>query len=409
MINLSLNKKVLIFGFIFTFFSSFGQSFFLGLFNPSIRNDLNITHGQFGTIYAAATICSSLVLVWFGKKIDEIKLYRYSLIVIGILFFSSIFFSFITNIYLLIIAIFLMRFSGQGLMSHTSSTTISRYFNQRRGRALSGIWFGLSSAEFILPILIIFLLNIISWRTIWHMISLTILIILPLVVFYTIKNITFESRELSDLKKNKKIFKDIKSWKRSEVLTDFKFYIISLNMLAMPWIVTGVFIYQSFISDSKLWGPYVIPQSFMIYSITSILILISSGFLVDKFTSRKIIPFMNIPLLLGLLILYYFDFKYSAYLFFGFMGVSNGLANVLGSSTWAEIYGVRYLGSIRALTTAFMVFSTAFGTAVFGILIDRGFSIEFIALISIIYISISLIALLTIKRSIEPTIISKKT
>ena len=132
-------------------------------------------------------------------------------------------------------------------------------------------------------------------------------------------------------------------------------------------------------------------------------------FLVDKFTSRKIIPFMNIPLLFGLLILYYFDFKYSAYLFFGFMGVSNGLANVLGSSTWAEIYGVRYLGSIRALTTAFMVFSTAFGTAIFGILIDRGYTIEFIALISIIYISISLLALLTIKRSIEPIIISKKT
>ena len=409
MINFSLNKKVLLFGFIFTFFSSFGQSFFLGLFNPSIRDDLNITHGQFGTIYAAATICSSLLLVWFGKKIDEIKLYNYSLIVIGVLFFSSIFFSFITNIYLLAVGIFFMRFSGQGLMSHTSSTTISRYFNKRRGRALSGIWFGLSSAEFILPVLIIFLLNFISWRTIWHMISLIILIILPFVVFYTIKNITFESRELTDLTKDKKTFKDIKSWKRSEVLKDFKFYIISLNMLAMPWIVTGVFIYQSFISDSKLWGPFVIPQSFMIYSITSILILISSGFLVDKFTSRKIIPFMNIPLLFGLLILYYFDFKYSAYLFFGFMGVSNGLANVLGSSTWAEIYGVRYLGSIRALTTAFMVFSTAFGTAVFGILIDRGYTIEFIALISIIYISISLLALLTIKRSIEPIIISKKT
>ena len=129
MINLSLNKKILIFGFIFTFFSSFGQSFFLGLFNPSIRNELNITHGQFGTIYAAATIASSLVIVWFGKKIDEIKLFNYSLLVIGILFISSIFFSQIFNIYLLIIGIFLMRFSGQGLMSHTSSTAISRYFN----------------------------------------------------------------------------------------------------------------------------------------------------------------------------------------------------------------------------------------------------------------------------------------
>ena len=409
MINLSLNKKVLLFGFIFTFFSSFGQSFFLGLFNPSIRNELNITHGQFGTIYAGATICSSLLLIWFGKKIDDIKLFKYSLIVIGILFFSSIFFSFITNIYLLIIAIFLMRFSGQGLMSHTSSTTISRYFNKRRGRALSGIWFGLSSAEFVLPILIVFLLTIFSWRTIWHFISVIILIILPLVVFYTIRNITFESREGLGIQQNKLKIKEIKSWKRSEVLRDFKFYIISLNMLAMPWIVTGVFIYQSFISESKLWSSYVIPQSFMIYSITSILTLISSGFLVDKFTSRKLIPFMNIPLLIGLLILSLFDFKFSAYLFFGLLGISNGLANVLGSSTWAEIYGVRYLGSIRALTTAFMVFATAFGTAIFGVLIDNAFTIEFIAIVSITYISISLLALLSIKNRIEPIILRKKT
>ena len=180
-------------------------------------------------------------------------------------------------------------------------------------------------------------------------------------------------------------------------------------MLAMPWIVTGVFIYQSFISESKLWGSYVIPQSFMIYSITSILTLISSGFLVDKFTSRKLIPFMNIPLLLGLLILYFYDFKYSAYLFFGFMGVSNGLANVLGSSTWAEIYGVRFLGSIKALTTAFMVFSTAFGTAIFGIFIDNGFTVEFISLVSIGYISLSLFALIVIKRHVGPIIITKKT
>ena len=91
------------------------------------------------------------------------------------------------------------------------------------------------------------------------------------------------------------------------------------------------------------------------------------------------------------------------------MGISNGLANVLGSSTWAEIYGVRYLGSIKALTTALMVFSTAFGTAVFGVLIDKGFTIEFIALISIIYISISLFALLVIKRTVEPVILIKKT
>ena len=407
MINLSLNKKVLLFGFIFTFFSSFGQSFFLGLFNPSIRNELDISHGQFGTIYAIATICSSIVLIWFGKKIDEYKLLNYSIVVIGILFFSSVFFSFINNIYLLIFGIFLMRFSGQGLMSHTSSTTISRYFTERRGRALSGIWFGLSSAEFILPVLIVFLLTFYSWRIIWHLISIIIIIVLPLVVFYTIKNITIDSREDTNIKN--KNFIDIKSWKRSEVLKDFRFYIIALNMLALPWIATGIFIYQSFIAESKLWNIYVIPKSFMIYSIISILTLIFSGFLVDKFTSRKVIPFVNIPLLIGLIILYVFDNPFYAYIFFGLMGASNGLANVLGSSLWAEIYGVRFLGGIRALTTALMVFSTAFGTALFGFLIDKGYSIENIAMISALYVSITLIMLVFIKSSIEPKNIQQKT
>ena len=173
-------------------------------------------------------------------------------------------------------------------------------------------------------------------------------------------------------------------------------------MLALPWIATGVFIYQSFIAESKLWNVYVIPKSFMIYSIISILTLIFSGFLVDKFTSRRLIPFVNLPLFIGLIILYLFNNSIYAYIFFGLMGVSNGLANVLGSSTWAEIYGVRYIGSIKALTTALMVFSTAFGTALYGILIDKGFSIEKIATISAIYISIALVFLIFIRNKLNP-------
>ena len=169
MINLSLNKKIIIFGFIFTFFSSFGQSFFLGLFNAPIRNELGITHGQFGNLYATATICSSLLLIWVGKKIDDYKLIHYSLFVIILLFLSSLFFSFINNIYFLAIGIFLMRFSGQGLMSHTSATAITRFFDKSRGKALSTIWFGLSSAEFILPVLVTYLFVIYSWRTVWQL------------------------------------------------------------------------------------------------------------------------------------------------------------------------------------------------------------------------------------------------
>ena len=396
----SLSLKVIIFGFIFTFFSSFGQSFFLGLFNSSIRETLSITHGQFGSIYASATLLSSFLLIWVGKKIDDINIFRFAFYVTLLLAFSCFFFSKISSIIFLFIAVFLMRFSGQGLMSHTATTTITRYFTKSRGKALSVGWFGLSTAEFILPVLIVYLLSITAWQNIWISISILVLIFLPLISFFLIKKLDFDTREQVDPTDSE--IKEIKQWKRIEVIKDYRFYIVCLNMLAMPWIATGVFVYQSFITEAKEWGSFVIAQSFMVYSILSVLTLLGSGFLIDKFTSRKLLIFMNIPLLISTIVLFYFNSPVTSFIFLGLIGISNGLANVLGSSTWAEIYGVKFIGSIKALTTALMVFSTAFGTALFGLLIDRGFSIEQIAMVSFVYILISLILLFFVRNKLNP-------
>ena len=394
----SLSLKVIIFGFIFTFFSSFGQSFFLGLFNSSIRETLSISHGQFGSIYASATLLSSFLLIWVGKKIDDINIFKFAFYVTLLLSFSCFFFSRVSSIAFLFIAVFLMRFSGQGLMSHTATTTIARYFTKSRGKALSAAWFGLSTAEFILPVLIVFLLTITSWQSIWIFISILVLFFLPIVSFFLIKKLDFKSREET----NENNPKNIKQWKRIEVIKDYRFYIMCSNMLAMPWIATGVFVYQSFITESKTWGDFVIAQSFMVYSALSVITLLISGFLIDKFTGRKLLIFMNIPLLTSVLVLIFFSNSLSAYIFLGLIGISNGLANVLGSSTWAEIYGVKYIGSIKALTTALMVFATAFGTALYGFLIDIGFTIEEIVAVSGTYISISLILLFLIRKKLNP-------
>jgi len=398
----SLKFKVILFGFIFTFFSSFGQSYFLGLFNSSIREALSITHGQFGSIYASATLCSSLLLIWVGKKIDDVNIFKFAFFVTILLSFACFFFSRVTSVFLLFIAIFLMRFSGQGMMSHTASTTISRYFTKTRGRALSISWFGLSSAEFIMPVLMVYLLTIIDWQNLWLIFSISVLIILPIASFLLIKNLNLDSREASD--ENIKHV-EIKQWRRRDVLKDYRFYIISSNMLAMPWIFTGFAVFQSFVQTSKGWGPYVIAQSFMSYSIFSVLTLFLSGFLIDKFTSRKLLIYMNIPLLLSVIVLFLFDTPITAFLFLGLVGISNGFANILGSSTWAELYGVKYLGSIKALTTALMVFATAFGTALFGYLIDIGFTVGDIAVVSGTYIFISLILLFMVRKKLNPVII----
>ena len=394
------NFKIIIFGFVFTFFSCVGQSFFIGLFNSSIREELNISHGEFGTIYGIATLCSSLALIWLGKKIDDLKLFNYSFLVVIFLGFSALFFSFINGIIFLVIGIFFLRLSGQGLMAHTASVVVSRYFDQSRGKALSYVWIGMSFGEFLLPLIIVYFLTFIYWKTLWQGFAVIILLILPIFTYFTIKEINIFSREKENGDRTNNNADKIRSWTRKEVLKDLKFYSILPAMLASSFIITGIVVNQTFIIESKGWGKFAIAKSFMIYSILTVATLFFSGLLVDKFTSRKVFPLLNVPLLLSLIILIIFDHPYTAFVFMGFMGISNGLTNVLMSSFWAEIYGVNYLGSIKALTGSLMVFSTALATAVFGILIDLGYSVENIAIFCSIYTAISIVIVLIFQKNL---------
>ena len=401
------NYKIILFGFVFTFFSSVGQSFFIGLFNSDIRNELSISNAEFGSIYGIATLCSSLTLIWLGKKIDDLKLVNYSLLVVVFLSLAALFFSFVNGIILLAMGIFFLRLSGQGLMAHTASVSTSRFFNKSRGKALSYIWVGMSFGEFLLPIIAVYLLTFIYWRDLWQGFSLLIILLLPIFTYLTVKEVSIFSREKENGDNDNKVVDSIKSWTRSEVLKDFKFYTILPAMLASSFIITGIVINQTFIIESKDWGKFAMAQSFMIYSILTVATLFFSGFLVDKFTSRKVFPILNVPLLLSLIVLATFDHPYTAFVFMGLMGISNGLTNVLMVSFWAEIYGVNYLGAIKALTGSFMVFSTALATAVFGILIDLGNSIEDIAIFCSIYTAISIVIVLIFQKNYEPVLQNK--
>ena len=178
-------------------------------------------------------------------------------------------------------------------------------------------------------------------------------------------------------------------------------------MLAPAFVITGIVINQSFIIESKGWEEYAIAKAFMFYSVFTVLTLFLSGLLIDKFTSKRMLTILNIPLLLSLITLILLEESYSAFIFMGLLGITNGLANVLLSSLWAEIYGVNYLGSIKALTGSLMVFSTALATVVFGILIDLNYSIENIAILCSFYTAISITLVLFFQKTYKPILENK--
>ena len=399
---IKLNFKYLFFGFLMTFCSSFGQTFFIGIFNPYIRQDLNLSHSEFGGIYSIATLISSIAIIWIGKKIDDFKLINFAVFVILSLLFSTIFMNQLTGYIHLIFAFFFLRLFGQGLMSHTSSTAMAKFFTTNRGKALGISWLGLTLGEGILPGLVTLLINFINWKQIWLIIAVFLLIIVLPLVIYLLNDFKDNSVENERLKINL----NIKNWTRLEVLKDVKFYFLLPAILCPPFLITGIFINQFFLFENFNWGANYIAPSFIAYAIFTLISLQISGFLIDRYSAIRVLPFYLIPMIFGFIISIILKFWISPILFFIFIAITNGAANVLITSTWSEMYGTKHLGAIRSVTVSLMVFSTSLAPVLFGYLIDFGLSSKEIIYTMLVYTIFSNLLLLTKIKSYRPVIIT---
>jgi MFS family permease len=383
-----------------TFCSSFGQTFFIGIFNPFIRQDLNLTHSEFGLIYSLATLLSGFSLIWIGKKIDDFKIIYFSIFVCLFLAFATFFLTLVTNIILLFFAIYFLRLSGQGLMTHTASTSMAKFFDLNRGKALSISWLGLVAGEGFLPYLIIFIMKFYSWKIIWLGISIFVLCLVIPFIFFNLRNYVDGTTEKSGVKAS--VNHEIKNWTRSEVLRDLKFYCLLPAVLAPGFLTTGIFINQAYIFESKNWSMLFLAQGFTLYAAFSVIGLAVSGFLIDRFSAIKVLPFYLIPTMSAYLLVIFSNWTFTPLVMMMLIAMTNGTSAVLLTSTWSEIYGTKHLGGIRSITVSFFVFSTAIAPALFGYLIDHQFSINQIFSMMLGYLLFANLLLLVKFRDYKP-------
>ena len=144
--------RLLAFGFVGAFASGFGQTYFIGIFGPAIQAELALSHTAWGGVYMAGTLASALVLPFTGKRIDDVDLRVYTALVCLLGAVACAVASVAGGLASLVLAIFLLRQSGQGLMSHTAITSAARYFEAGRGRAIAVAGLGFAVGEAVLPV-----------------------------------------------------------------------------------------------------------------------------------------------------------------------------------------------------------------------------------------------------------------
>ena len=381
------NINLLFFGFLIAFASGFGQTFFISLFSQDFRNTFELTNTQFGSLYSVATVLSAITIIWAGKLIDTVSLKKYTLAIILGLALTCLMASLVFNVFFLFLVIYFLRLFGQGLMGHTSRTTMARYFNTNRGKALAISGFGFSIGEIVYPTAIVFLLLTIGWRLTWFSSSIFIIIFFGIIFYFIFKINNFKKENNG----SEKIDLSELSWRRRDVLKDFKFYMYLPLSLLMSFTVTGFLFHQVYIAEIKLWTMINLAQGFIFYAISGIAGSIISGFLVDKLTGRKLIPIHLLPMAGIFIIMLFSDHVYVLYLYMAGLGLSNGFTENISNSLWAEMYGVRNLGSIKAMLTFFGIMASASSPFLYGIILDQTGSIN-----TLVYLSLILIILFSL-------------
>ena len=381
------NLNLLFFGFLIAFASGFGQTFFISLFSQDFRDTFELTNTEFGSLYSIATVLSAITIIWAGKLIDTVSLRKYTLAIILGLSITCLMASFVFNVFFLFLVIYFLRLFGQGLMGHTSRTTMARYFNTNRGKALAISGFGFSVGEIIYPAAVVFLLLTIGWRLTWFSSSIFILIFFGIFFYFIFKINNFKKENDRD----EKIDLGEISWRRRDVLKDFKFYMYLPLSLLMSFTVTGFLFHQVYIAEIKSWTLINLAQGFIFYAISGITGSIISGILIDKLTGRKLIPIHLLPMLAIFIVMLFSDHVYVLYLYMAGLGLSNGFTENISNSLWAEMYGVKNLGSIKAMLTFFGIMASASSPFLYGIILDQTSSIN-----TLVYLSLILIILFSL-------------
>ncbi len=372
------HRYVLAFGFSMTFASSVGQTFFIGIFGPSVRAEFGLDHTAWSGLYMAGTLLSAAFLPWTGQRIDRLPLQRYSLMVAATLIVAAAFMAMVPSVALLVPAIFLLRQSGQGLASHTGTTAVARHFRGDRGKAIALASLGYAAGEAILPLLAVLAIAAIGWRATYGVTAALVALCLPALLIWLLqrREAPQNSIEAQPRRQDLPAAPAPRSRSRGEVLRHGSFCLLLPAVLAPSCITTALFFHHLELAAMKGWSATWITGSYWVYALGSIATSLLSGPLIDKLTAARVMPVLLVPLVIGLTTLSAFASPVWAWPYLLLIGVTSGLSYTVVTAFWAEVYGVDHLGAIRSMAIALSVFASALGPVIMGAMMDAGLSIE---------------------------------
>ena len=368
---LRANAPFLFAGFLLSFLSGFGQTYFISVFAAEIRALNGLGHGEWGALYAACTMASAFVMLWSGALTDRFRVRHLGSVVLALLALACLLMATGPTGWLLPLGIFALRLFGQGMVVQTAGVAMARWFVASRGRALALAALGFSVGEVVMPLGFVWLKSLLHWQSLWLVAALIIAASLPVIW----RLLRLERTPQSIAAENDAPGMGNRHWTRGQMLRHPLFWCVLPALIGPPCFITAFFFQQVHLAEVKGWSHLGLVATFPAYTAASVTAMFAGGWALDRWGTARLMPVYVLPLGLFFMLFPLIDSLSLAAPAMLIMGLTSGAQTTIPMAFWAEFYGTRHLGAIRATVASAMVLATAIGPALSGLLIDRGHSL----------------------------------
>ena len=256
--------------------------------------------------------------------------------------------------------------------THIATVAMSRWFSANRGKALSIANLGFSLGEATFPLLVVGLLVYFAWQDIWIITAIVAFLSIPALVWLLQRERSPQSMAKESQSKGMKN----RHWTRNQTLAHPLFWFMVPAFVGQSAFNTAFFFLQVHFAEIKGWEHLQLVAMFPIYTGCAIVAMFLSGILLDKIGTVNLIPYFQMPLVVAFLLFSFGETLVAALLGFVFLGITSGASATLPNAFWAEFFGTKHLGSIKAAAVAVMVLGSAIGPTLTGVLLDHEVSLE---------------------------------
>ena len=232
---------------------------------------------------------------------------------------------------------------------------------------------GYALGEALLPLIFVAAMAVLDWRWLWVIAAGITVMGIPVLLRLLVQERTPQS--LSD--EFSATGMQGRHWTRTDALRHPLFWFMAPALLGPSAFITAFFFHQVHLAEIKGWLHIELVALFPLFTGISLLSMFAAGWALDKWGTARIMPFYQLPMALGFVIVSAASSIGGAAIALIFLGLTVGANSTLPSAFWAEfLLGTRHIGAIKAMATAVMVLGSAIGPGLTGLLIDRGISLN---------------------------------